>query len=249
VGASGEATGAAYAQRKSGTYYNHSTNLNAQGAAFRAGAVGHPAYSAASFAGYANAWHPTNLTTASLYTHPGYTALARGLGVAAQPVVYDYGGNVVVQPDAVYVNGDSAGTPQQYADQASQIASTGQAAEPDKDTKWLPLGVFAVVEGDATSSDDIFQLAVDRTGVIRGNYHNLKTDSVESIAGAVDKSTQRAAWTIGGDQTPLYDAGIANLTKDETPVLVHLGDGQTHQVTLIRQQQESGPSAPPAAGQ
>ncbi len=154
--------------------------------------------------------------------------------MAARPIPYDYGGNVVTQTNAVYVNGDAAGTPDEYAGQATRIAATGQAAQPAPNTKWLPLGVFAVVAGDQESSDDIFQLAVDKQGIIRGNYHNVRADSVEPISGAVDKTTQRAAWTIGSDQTPVYEAGIANLTQDETPLLVHTGDGQTQQVNLIR---------------
>ena len=191
------------------------------------------------YAGYANAWNPTNVVTTSLYTHPGYNNLAVGLGMASQPIPYDYGGNVVVQSDTVYVNGDAAGTPQQYASQASQLAVSGQAAQPAEDTKWLPLGVFALVEGDETNSDDVFQLAVDRQGIIRGNYHNVRTNQVESMSGAVDKATQRAAWTIGNDQTPVYEAGLANLTKDQTPILVHTADGQTRQVSLIRLPQPS----------
>ena len=57
---------------------------------------------------------------------------------------------------------------------------------------------------------------------------------MESITGAVDKKTQRAAWTIGRDQTPAYESAIANLTQDETPMLVHTGDGHSRQVSLIR---------------
>ena len=154
--------------------------------------------------------------------------------MAAVPVAYDYGGNVVVQPDAVYVNGDVVGTPQQYAQQTSAIASAGQSAKPAADSKWLPLGVFAVVEGDATSSDDIFQLAVNPQGIIRGNYNNVRTNQVESISGSVDKKTQRTAWTIGDDQSPAYEAGLTNLTKDITPMLVITADGQSHQMSLIR---------------
>jgi len=151
-------------------------------------------------------------------------------------VPYDYGSNVVVQPSAVYVNGDTTATPQEYTDQASQIASAGQASEPAPDSKWLPLGVFAVVEGNATSSDDVFQLAVNPQGTIRGNYQNVQSKDVESISGSVDKQSQRAAWTIGSDKSPVYEAGIANLTKDSVPILVHLDGGETHQLTLIRLQ-------------
>ena len=61
-----------------------------------------------------------------------------------------------------------------------RLARIGQAAQPAEDTKWLPLGVFALVEGDETNSDDIFQLAVDRQqGIIRGNYHNVRANQVE----------------------------------------------------------------------
>lgn len=236
--------GAAYA----GTRYAGAGTLDAQGAAFRSGAVGYPHYNAAAFAAYPNAWRPTNVVSASLYTHPGYSGLARGLGVAATPIAYDYGSNVVVQPSAVYINGDSVGTPQEYAQQATDIAAAGQATQPAENSKWLPLGVFAVVEGDATSSDDVFQLAVNPQGIIRGNYQNVKSDQVETITGSVDKQTQRAAWTIGSDQTPVYEAGLANLTKDVTPILVQNAEGQPHQMSLIRlpqpEDQAAGSAAP-----
>ena len=239
--------------RSAGTYYARTDSLEAQQAAFRAGAAAYPNYSAAAFVNNANAWQPTNVVSPSLYTHPGYSGLARAFGMAAAPVAYDYGGNVVVQPDAVYVNGDVVGTPQEYAQQTSAIASAGQSAEPAADSKWLPLGVFAVVEGDATSSDDIFQLTVNPQGIIRGNYNNVRTNQVESISGSVDTKTQRTAWTIGDDQSPVYEAGLANLTKDITPMLVITADGQSHQMSLIRlpqpSQQDGENGAPPSPTQ
>lgn len=202
-----------------------------------ANAYAYRSYNPTFYAGYANAWNPANWAAASYYTNPGYSALAATLGIAAAANPYDYGGNVVNQSNTYYVNGDAAGTSQEYSDQAAQIAGAGQSAAPPDDSKWLPLGVFAVCEGEATSSDDVFQLAVNPDGVIRGNYHNLRNDQVETISGSVDKSTQRAAWTIGSDQAPVYEAGIANLTKDATPMLVHDGDGQTSQLTLVRLQE------------
>jgi hypothetical protein len=109
-----------------------------------------------------------------------------------------------------------------------------------------------MVEGGQTTSDDIFQLAVNSRGVLRGNYHYLKDDSVVPLAGAVDPKTQRAAWTIGGDKTPIYEAGIANLTRDQTTMLLHLPDGQQRQFTLVRlpdPAQEAGPGNGPVPGQ
>lgn len=218
--------------RAYGTRYMSSAALADQAAVVRA--ADYRTYNAAMYASYATAWTAANYTNASLYTHPGYGALATGLKMDAQPVPYDYGGNVVVQGDGVYVNGDPAGTTQEYADQASQLAAAGASAEPPENSKWLPLGVFALVEGDATNSDDVFQIAVNPQGIIRGNYHQVSTDSVVKISGSVDRKTQRASFTIGDDKMPVYDTGVANLTKDAAPILIHLEDGQTQQMNLVR---------------
>lgn len=218
----------------SGTYYASDEALAGQAAAVNDSAAAYPAYSAETVAQHDDAWHPTNLTAPSMYTKPGYAALVAAFGLPAQPLLYDYGGNVVVQPDAVYINGVFVGAPPAYADQASKIAASGKAAQPPADAKWVPLGVFAIVEGAATTSDDVFQLAIDAQGVIRGNYHNVKTNQMIALSGSLERQSQRAAWTIGKDQLPVYEAGIANLSKDATSILVHLPDGQSHQMTLIR---------------
>ena len=39
---------------------------------------------------------------------------------------------------------------------------------------------------------------------------------------------------VGERKTPLYEAGIANLTKGETTMLVHYDGDRTRQFTLIR---------------
>lgn len=233
----GAGAGGAGAAGGYGTRYASSSALADQRTAVNANAGGFYYYDPSFYAGYPNAWQAANWAADSYYTNPGYATLAAMLGVASQANPYDYGGNVVSQSNTVYVNGDNAGTSQEYSDQASQIASTGQTAAPADDSQWMPLGVFAVVEGEQTNSDDVFQLAVNPDGVIRGNYHNLRDNQVEAISGSVDKTTQRAAWTIGSDQAPVYEAGLANLTKDATPMLVHTGDGQSRQMSLIRLEQ------------
>jgi hypothetical protein len=230
--------------RRYGTYYAGDTALAAQRNTVIAGAAAYPVYSPAMYAGYPGAWTAANMTTPSYYANPGYGALASFAGMGAQPVAYDYGANVVTQPNAVYVNGDNVGTPQQYADQAGQIAAAG-GAQPDPNAQWQPLGVFALVQGDQTSSNDVFQLAINPQGVIRGNYHNLQSNEVTPLAGSADPKSQRAAWTIGGDQTPVYEAGIANLTRDQAPMLIHAPDGNTLQATLIRMPPPDPGSAPP----
>ena len=45
---------------------------------------------------------------------------------------------------------------------------------------------------------------------------------------------QRAAWNVGDRKTPVYEAGIANLTKEETTMLVDYSLERSMQFTLVR---------------
>jgi hypothetical protein len=143
----------------------------------------------------------------------------------------------VYEGDSVYVSGTSVGTQEQYAEQAIAIADTGLKAEASKEEEWLSLGVFAMIQGERTDSNDLFQLAVNKAGTIRGNYYNVLTDSTLPVYGAVDKAMQRAAWTVGDKKEPVYEVGIANLTKPETTMMVHFGKSRSQQWALIRVEQ------------
>jgi hypothetical protein len=155
-------------------------------------------------------------------------------------VYYDYGTTVVYQGDAVFIDGEQAATTEQYAQQAIQLSDAGRAANPSDKEEWQPLGVFALVRGEEQTSDKIFQLAVNPEGMIRGNYYDAIADNTLPIFGSVDKKTQRAAWSIGEKKDVVFEAGIANLTRDETPILVHYGSDNTQQFTLVRMEQPSG---------
>lgn len=50
----------------------------------------------------------------------------------------------------------------------------------------------------------------------------------------VDKKSQRAAWTVAGKSRPIMETGLANLTADAGPALVHFADGSTQQCLLVR---------------
>src|SRR5205085_8694755 len=113
-------------------------------------------------------------------------------------------------------NGDAVATPEQYAQQAVTIADTGKQAPAAKEEEWLALGVFAMVQGEQVNGNDLFQLAVNKSGTIRGNYYNALADTTLPVYGSVDKKTQRAAWRIGDRKDTTYEVGFANLTKAET---------------------------------
>ncbi len=109
----------------------------------------------------------------------------------------------------------------------------------------MNLGVFGMVQGDETTANQIIQLTINKQGVIGGEYYNATTDTTEPLVGSVDKKSQRAAWTVGDNKKVVYEAGIANLTKPETTMLIHYGPDRTQQWTLVRidPQPEAGTQA------
>lgn len=181
---------------------------------------------------YAAGWATNTAWRASTWnTAAGYYGYPN-----ATPIYYDYGNNVTYQDNVVYVSGSEAGTSEQYYDQAASLATSGAQAEAPADGDWLPLGVFALTKPDQTESTLTLQLAVNKQGVIRGNYTDTSTDQTHLIQGSVDKQTQRVAFTVGDDTTNLIETGLYNLTQDEAPCLIHFGSERTEQWLLVRLQ-------------
>ncbi|MFV2070887.1 MAG: hypothetical protein ACC645_28305 [Pirellulales bacterium] len=142
----------------------------------------------------------------------------------------------------VYYDGEAVATADEYAAQAEAIATNIPDVGAD-DAEWLPLGVFAVTQDGASAEVDptlFLQLAVSKEGILAGTVQNTATDKVESIEGMVDKESGRSAWTVVGKTTPIMEAGISNLTKDEVPALLHFADGQTQQWLLVRLEEPKG---------
>jgi hypothetical protein len=198
-------------------------------------------------------YHHWNVYGGGWYTsHPGaWYAAGWGAGAAwraaswnsigawmsyypTAPVYYDYGNTVTYQDNSVYVNGQSVGSTEQYYDQASSLATNGSQADAPADGDWMPLGVFALTKTDQTKSDLTVQLAVNKQGIIRGNYTDAATDKTQVIQGSVDKQTQRVAFTVGDNTNNVVETGLYNLTKDEAPVLLHFGQDRTEQWLLVR---------------
>ena len=112
--------------------------------------------------------------------------------------------------------------------------------------EWLPLGVFALTQdNNADAVPNMFlQLAVSKEGILAGTYQNKSTGQTESVEGMVDQKSQRAAWTIVEKNTPIMETGIANLTMNESRVLVHFADGKTQQWLLVRVPGPEGETTP-----
>jgi hypothetical protein len=160
------------------------------------------------------------------------------MALLARP--YNYGTNVVYQGDTVYYEGDPVGSREEYYQQANELASSGAKAKPAKDDEWQQLGVYALAKDQEKDSSNMIQLAVNKNGIIRGNFYNSVLDSTLPINGKVDKDTQRAAWTVGDKKDVVYEAGLKNLTQDQTPILVHFSAKKSEQMILVRLEEPEG---------
>ena len=201
--------------------------------------------------GYPGGWCCPGWSEATAWTCMGLTTLTSFLGigmmgaamagsgngkntVAAAPSVT----NITYEGDNVYMGGQPVGTAQDYYQQAQQLAGNGTsspATAADGDAQnWQPLGVFALAEPGQTDSNMMLQLAINKDGTLRGNYLNQLTNETSQVFGALDKKTQRVSWTIGNNNTTVFDAMLPDLVRDDSQVLVHYGPQSTKTMALIR---------------
>ena len=179
-------------------------------------------------------WFAAGWAAGAAWTWATWPIITGWCAIPGPPAYYDYGNNIVYQNNNVYYDGQEVCTAQQYAQSATTLADQGQQADPPTTDQWQPLGVFSLVQGNETTSNNLFQLALDKNGIIRGNYYDGLMDTTTPVYGSVDKKNQRAAWTIGKKNDRIFETGIYNLTKSESPVLVHFGTDRTQQWLLVR---------------
>ncbi len=228
------ARGAAVGRR---TTYVTAGALRVQGVSVRRSFVRYDCFRPTWYVAHPHAWRAAAWTATAFWAGATWGRLSAYCGYPAAPVVYNYGSTVVYQDNSVYYNGEPVATADEYAQQAAAIADQGQQAQPGEKDEWVALGVFGMVRGDETDANQIFQLAINKDGVLRGNYYDALSDSTLPVFGSVDKRTQRAAWTVGDRKETVYETGVGNLTEDETTMLVHFGKDRTQQWTLIRLEQ------------
>jgi hypothetical protein len=234
-GAYGAAAGrTTVAAGRGGTYYRSAAAVSGQGAYVRRSVANYPCFRPGWNAQYPGAWFAAGWAANSVWRAPSWGSYSSFSGYSGEAPYYDYGENVLYQDDGVYMDGEKAYSTEEFYQSAEALATAGGEAKVDKEGDWLSLGVFAMVQGDEQKSNNIFQLAVNKEGIMRGNYYDAVTDSTAVVVGSVNKQTQRAAWTVGDRKTPIYEAGMANLTKAETTMLVHYSKDRTEQYSLIR---------------
>jgi hypothetical protein len=179
-------------------------------------------------------WWPQTWVGGGVWDGAAWPAAADWLGYTQPPIYYNYGTNIIIRDNTIYVNGEPTASAADYAGEALDLAARGRAAEASDKEDWRPLGVFALAQDEETTANDVFQLAVNRAGVVRGNYYDALSDKTLPLRGAVDRKTQRVAWAVGGRKDLVFETGLYNLTGRETAVLVHFGKERTRQWLLAR---------------
>lgn len=209
-----------------------------------------------------NAWYNRNWDNGWAWREARWNDLAGwwdcgGYGYA-YPTDYDYGDNISYGDDGnVYYGSTSTYTADDYYQQAENLACsapvenaqpTTAAAQAKYAKEWKPLGVYALVQNSQGGASQIMQLCTNKAGIIRGNYYNALTNQTQPIRGAVDKKAQRVSWIVGDNKKVVYDTGISNLLKDQSPILVHYSKTDTQQWMLVRLHNSTATSTSQTAG-
>jgi hypothetical protein len=194
----------------------------------------HPVFTPVWYRAHPVAWVAPRWRVPNFWIAPAWASVALYCGITAPPIYYDYGGTTVIENNFVYFNGEEIASAEQYAAQAVALANAGRQANPGATEEWQPLGVFGLIQGDEQETQHIFQLAVDRAGIVRGNYYDTVVDNTVPVYGSVDPTTQRVAWSAGDKRTVVFETGFNNLTQDQTTVLVHYGTDRTVETGLVR---------------
>jgi hypothetical protein len=197
------------------------------------------------FAQYPKAWY-TRGYAHSVWTGASWEDVNAWFGGEWPLYDYTYGNEQTYENNDVCIDGHPIATAAKYYDSATAIAQAGERANISRDSaagSWLPLGVFQAIPSGSTSEKMLFQLAVNKAGIIRGNYFDPPAKNRQLIQGAVDNGTERAAWVVADKKNIIFDCVMYNLTKSETPVLVHMDADKVEQWVLVRLNQPTAAAA------
>jgi hypothetical protein len=194
-----------------------------------------------------SAWNPRG-NAQSVWSGADWADINGWFGLNWPICSYMYGSGLTYENDDVCLDGRPFATADKYYDLAVNIAQAGAQANTSREpqagnAKWLPLGVFEAIPNAAKSSNMIFQLAVNKAGIIRGNYFDTADKNVQLLEGSVDLDTQRAAWVVADKKSIIFDCPLYNLTRLETTLLVHLGKDKNEPWTFVRLTQQPNGTA------
>jgi hypothetical protein len=116
---------------------------------------------------------------------------------------------------------------------ARPAAEAPPAADDARQAPWLPLGTFAALPagGAADAVPHVFlELALHRDGRVRGNYFDALADTVQPVAGRLDRQTGTVTWRVA--RGPECTTPAEGLTSGRAEVRVE-GPGGARTWTLL----------------
>lgn len=169
--------------------------------------------------------------------------------IVTTPYYFDYGPEVIDDGDTVYVDDQPVPADEYSGPMIGLGASVEQPPPPlpsadGAPEEWMPLGVFALAPEEKGDPIMFLQLSVNREGFISGAYSSTLTEDQRPIAGKVDKVTQQVAWRIGTDTNTIFVTSLANLTRDVSPVAIHLGKTRSQLWLLVRMPEPASEGQP-----
>lgn len=122
-----------------------------------------------------------------------------------------------------------------FIDQAVRIANARYPISKEQ-SDWMPLGMFTfALDNDSSNMPKTYiSLAISKEGAVSGAYFDAVNDTTLEIKGGIDPESQRIAWKFVGNDWPIMESGLYNLTKEESTLLIHTSGRTTETQLLIR---------------
>lgn len=161
-------------------------------------------------------------------------------GTTPDAVTDDYGTDIVMNGDHVYVDGQDGGSAEAYRAQAIALANPTVTPPPPvpqggaADPSIIPLGVWALTAEETGNAVIFYQLAATKDGLITGTYSNILTGDSGPLIGSIDKKSQRLAFHAGNVTQTVVEANLHGLTREQTAVYIHFGTAQTQEWMMVR---------------
>jgi hypothetical protein len=112
--------------------------------------------------------------------------------------------------------------------------SVAPPAEVPEVGDYLPLGVFALGPHGAHDASALVQLAVSKSGDLRGTYYDVVTGQEQPLSGQFDKQTQLATFKLESPDSAEFEISLVSLTRPEGNARLRFTGGQTRDWSLAR---------------
>ena len=118
----------------------------------------------------------------------------------------------------------------------------GRTAKPPDDDEWQPLGTLRPGTRRGADLDDSFHWRSTRTACSTA-LRRLPPTTRSPVYGSVDETTQRAAWSVGGQERGRVRGRDRQPHRKETPSCVPTTARTTPALTLVQVEQPAKASA------